>query len=80
MIGATADAIDKAEDRSRFDKAMKSIGLECPRADAAKTMEEAYRVLDMVGFHHHPTLIYNGSTGEALRTIKKSLKKFVVAD
>ncbi|UXI00824.1 carbamoyl-phosphate synthase large subunit [Photobacterium sp. TY1-4] len=50
MIGATADAIDKAEDRSRFDAAMKSIGLECPRADTAKTMEEAYRVLDMVGF------------------------------
>ncbi|WP_342608103.1 carbamoyl-phosphate synthase large subunit [Vibrio tritonius] len=50
MIGATADAIDKAEDRSRFDKAMKSIGLECPRADTAKSMEEAYQVLDMVGF------------------------------
>ena len=47
MIGATADAIDKAEDRSRFDKAMKSIGLECPRADTAKSMEEAYKVLDM---------------------------------
>jgi len=50
MIGATADAIDKAEDRSRFDKAMKSIGLECPRADTAKTMEEAYKVQEMVGF------------------------------
>ncbi|QMV15321.1 carbamoyl-phosphate synthase large subunit [Vibrio spartinae] len=50
MIGATADAIDKAEDRSRFDAAMKSIGLECPRADTAKTMEEAYGVLEKVGF------------------------------
>ena len=40
MIGATADAIDKAEDRSRFDKAMKAIGLECPTADTAKSMEE----------------------------------------
>ena len=30
MIGATADAIDKAEDRDRFDKAMKKIGLETP--------------------------------------------------
>ncbi|MDC0609295.1 carbamoyl-phosphate synthase large subunit [Vibrio sp.] len=50
MIGATADAIDKAEDRSRFDKAMKSIGLACPKADTAKTIEEAYKVLDMVGF------------------------------
>ena len=50
MIGATADAIDKAEDRSRFDKAMKKIGLECPRAGIAHSMEEAYGVLDMVGF------------------------------
>ena len=41
MIGATEDAIDKAEDRSRFDKAMKSIGLECPRSAIAHNMEEA---------------------------------------
>lgn len=50
MIGATADAIDKAEDRSRFDEAMKSIGLECPRAYTAKSIEEAYNVLNKVGF------------------------------
>ena len=49
MIGATADAIDKAEDRSRFDTAMKKIGLECPRAGIAHNMDEAYAVLDMVG-------------------------------
>jgi len=50
MIGATADAIDKAEDRSRFDKAMKSIGLACPRADTAHNIDEAYKVLEQVGF------------------------------
>jgi len=50
MIGATADAIDKAEDRNRFDQAMKKIGLECPRAGIAHNMQEAYGVLDMVGF------------------------------
>jgi len=50
MIGANADTIDKAEDRSRFDKAMKSIGLECPRSGIAHNMEEAYGVLDQVGF------------------------------
>lgn len=79
MIGATADAIDKAEDRSRFDKAMKSIGLECPRADTAKTMEEAYKVLDMVGFlvssvHRSPWVVRVAVS----RTTKKSLKKSVV--
>ncbi len=65
MIGATADAIDKAEDRSRFDKAMKSIGLECPVADTAKSMEEAYKVLDMVGFPCiiRPSFTMGGSGG-----------------
>ncbi|WP_026374609.1 carbamoyl-phosphate synthase large subunit [Aestuariibacter salexigens] len=50
MIGATADAIDKAEDRERFDKAMKSIGLECPRAEIAHNMEQAHDVLSRIGF------------------------------
>ena len=50
MIGATADAIDKAEDRDRFDKAMKSIGLECPRAAIAHSMEEALQVQSQLGF------------------------------
>ena len=50
MIGATADAIDKAEDRHRFDQAMKSIGLECPRAGIAHNMDEALGVLNEVGF------------------------------
>ncbi|AEF53365.1 carbamoyl-phosphate synthase large subunit [Marinomonas posidonica] len=50
MIGATADAIDKAEDRNRFDQAMKSIGLECPRAGIAHNMEEALKVQAEVGF------------------------------
>ncbi|MBA5981988.1 carbamoyl-phosphate synthase large subunit, partial [Pseudomonas sp. MD195_PC81_125] len=50
MIGANADTIDKAEDRSRFDKAMKSIGLECPRSGIAHSMEEANAVLERLGF------------------------------
>ncbi|MFT6859341.1 MAG: carbamoyl-phosphate synthase large subunit, partial [Thalassolituus oleivorans] len=50
MIGANADTIDKAEDRSRFDKAMKKIGLECPRAGIAHSMEEAREVQKELGF------------------------------
>jgi carbamoyl-phosphate synthase large subunit len=50
MIGANADTIDKAEDRSRFDKAMKSIGLDCPVSGIAHDMQEAYKVLDKVGY------------------------------
>ncbi|MDP4529811.1 carbamoyl-phosphate synthase large subunit [Alkalimonas delamerensis] len=65
MIGATADAIDKAEDRSRFDKAMRAIGLECPRAGMAHSMEEAYAVLDDIGFPCiiRPSFTMGGSGG-----------------
>ncbi|XQW86521.1 carbamoyl-phosphate synthase large subunit [Thalassotalea piscium] len=50
MIGATADAIDKAEDRSRFDKAMKAIGLETPRAEIVHTIDEAHATSERIGF------------------------------
>ncbi|MEM5530707.1 carbamoyl-phosphate synthase large subunit [Gammaproteobacteria bacterium AS21] len=65
MIGANADSIDKAEDRSRFDKAMKKIGLECPRADVAHTIDEALDVLEQVGFPAiiRPSFTMGGSGG-----------------
>src|SRR5476651_2903179 len=50
MIGATADAIDKAEDRRRFDVAMKKIGLDTARSGIAHNMEEALAVAADVGF------------------------------
>ncbi|MGQ8363986.1 carbamoyl-phosphate synthase large subunit [Glaciecola sp. 1036] len=65
LIGATADAIDKAEDRERFDKAMKSIGLECPRAEIAHDMEQAHDVLSRIGFPCiiRPSFTMGGSGG-----------------
>ncbi|MBS4096262.1 MAG: carbamoyl-phosphate synthase large subunit [Sulfuricella sp.] len=54
MIGATKEAIDKAEDREKFKKAMEKIGLVCPRAAVAHSMEEALQVQAMIGF---PTII-----------------------
>src|ERR1700704_4795013 len=49
MIGATADAIDKAEDRERFRDAMKKIGLETPRSHQIKTLSQALAALDDIG-------------------------------
>ena len=65
LIGATADAIDKAEDRNRFDKAMKSIGLECPRAEIAHTLAEAQDVITRIGFPCiiRPSFTMGGSGG-----------------
>lgn len=54
LIGASEDAIDKAEDRDRFKQAMEKIGLSCPKSFIAHTLEEALKVQEAVGF---PTLI-----------------------
>jgi len=65
MVGANADTIDKAEDRERFDKAMKAIGLETPRSAIAHSMEEALQVLDGLGFPCiiRPSFTMGGSGG-----------------
>ncbi|MDB5692406.1 MAG: carB [Alphaproteobacteria bacterium] len=49
MIGADAEAIEKAEDRLKFREAMDKIGLESPRSEIAHSLEEAVRALDLVG-------------------------------
>ncbi|MCW8827449.1 MAG: carbamoyl-phosphate synthase large subunit [Gammaproteobacteria bacterium] len=54
MIGATREAIDKAEDRDKFHQAMTRIGLDMPKAAVAHSMEEAWQVQAQVGF---PTII-----------------------
>ncbi len=54
MIGASREAIDKAEDRDRFRKAMRRIGLDTPRSALAHSMEEAQQVQAQIGF---PTII-----------------------
>lgn len=50
MIGATKEAIDKAEDRDLFSAAMRKIGLKTPKAALAHDMEEAEKILKMIGF------------------------------
>src|SRR5712671_3212097 len=49
MIGATAQAIDKAEDRERFREAMQRIGLETPRSKQVKTLIHALEALEDIG-------------------------------
>ena len=54
LIGAKRDAIRMAEDRELFRVAMGEIGLECPRAAVAHTLEEALEIQTRVGY---PTII-----------------------
>ena len=65
LIGANQDAIDKAEDRERFDRAMKRIGLETPRSAIAHSMEEALQKQAALGFPCviRPSFTMGGSGG-----------------
>ena len=54
MIGASKEAIDKAEDREKFKAAMSRIGLGSARSALAHSMEEALQVQAMIGY---PTII-----------------------
>jgi carbamoyl-phosphate synthase large subunit len=50
LIGASREAIDKAEDREKFKLAMQRIGLDCARSAIAHSMEEALQVQAAIGF------------------------------
>ena len=54
LIGASRDAIRMAEDRALFRTAMLEIGLDCPKAEIAKTFEQALQTQAKVGY---PTII-----------------------
>lgn len=76
MIGAKKEAIDKAEDREKFAEAMKSIDLDMPASGIAHSMEQAYEVLDEVGF---PCIIRPsftmGGTGGGIAYNKEEFKE-----
>ena len=50
LIGASREAIDKAEDRQLFDQTMQSIGIETPKSGIAHNLDDALRVQKEVGF------------------------------
>ena len=80
LIGATPEAIDKAEDRLKFKDAMTKIGLGSARSGIAHSMEEAWAVQKSLGF---PTVIRPSFTwvgpAAASPTTRKSSKSFANA-
>ncbi|MGX7926028.1 carbamoyl-phosphate synthase large subunit [Tsuneonella sp. HG094] len=78
MIGADADAIDKAENRQRFREAMDKIGLESARSGVANTVEQAFEVLERTGL---PSIIRPsftlGGTGGGIAYNKAEFEKIV---
>ena len=78
MIGADADAIDKAENRQRFREAMDAIGLESARSGVANTVDEAFAVLERTGL---PAIIRPsftlGGTGGGIAYNKGEFERIV---
>ena len=54
LIGASREAIRMAEDRELFRNAMAEIGLDCPKAEVARSFEQALDIQSRVGY---PTII-----------------------
>ncbi|AUB83402.1 carbamoyl-phosphate synthase large subunit [Candidatus Thiodictyon syntrophicum] len=65
LIGASREAIDKAEDRDLFRKAMRKIGLDMPRSAIAHSLEEAIQVQASIGYPSiiRPSFTMGGSGG-----------------
>ncbi len=65
MIGASKEAIDKAEDREKFKQAMTRIGLGSARSGVAHSLEEALACLDSIGYPAiiRPSFTLGGSGG-----------------
>ena len=78
MIGADADAIDKAENRQRFREAMDKIGLESAVSGVANTVDQAFEVLERTGL---PSIIRPsftlGGTGGGIAYNKAEFERIV---
>ncbi|MEN3971425.1 carbamoyl-phosphate synthase large subunit [Sphingomicrobium sp. XHP0235] len=78
LIGAQAEAIDKAEDREKFKAAMDKIGLESPISEIANSWEEAQAALEKIGL---PAIIRPsftlGGTGGGVAYNKEEFENIV---
>jgi carbamoyl-phosphate synthase large subunit len=78
LIGASAEAIHKAEDREAFKQAMQRIGLTVPESGTAHNRDEAARILEKVGF---PAIIRPsftmGGTGGNIAYNREEFEKLI---
>ena len=78
LIGASAEAIHKAEDREAFKQAMQRIGLSVPESGTAHNRDEAAKILEKVGF---PAIIRPsftmGGTGGNIAYNREEFEKLI---
>ena len=73
MIGANREAIDNAEDREKFDKCMKELGLDTPRSGFAHSMEDAWKIYKDIGLPCviRPSFTLGGTGGGIAYNLKE---------
>ena len=78
MIGATLESIKKAEDRQLFKDAMDSIGLDQPLSGVAKSLDDAWKILEKTGFPAilRPSFTMGGSGGNIAYNVE-DFEKYV---
>ncbi len=78
MIGASLDSIKKAEDRQLFKDAMDNIGLDQPLSGVAKSLDDAWQILEKTGFPAilRPSFTMGGSGGNIAYNVE-DFEKYV---
>jgi carbamoyl-phosphate synthase large subunit len=81
LLGARPESIRKAEDRALFKAAMERIGLECPKASVAKSIEEARAMVATLGLPLvlRPSFTLGGTGGGIVRTEAELDAKVAIA-
>jgi carbamoyl-phosphate synthase large subunit len=81
LLGAKPESIAKAEDRALFKAAMEKIGLECPKAEVAHSLEEAWAAVRKTGFPAilRPSFTLGGTGGGIAQNEKEFEEKVLWA-
>jgi carbamoyl-phosphate synthase large subunit len=80
IIGTSVDTIDLAEDRDRFRKIMKTMGIPMPESGMASTLEEALNVAEQIGYPLmvRPSYVLGGRGMEIVHD-REMLERYVSA-
>ena len=81
ILGTTADAIDRAEDRERFEELLTKLSLDRPRGGIAKGAKDAFAVAERIGFPVvvRPSYVLGGRAMEIVHSQEELARYMTVA-
>ncbi len=81
ILGTSADAIDRAEDRERFEELLQKLGLRRPEGGIARGMQEAFAIADRIGYPVvvRPSYVLGGRAMEVVHSRTDLAQYFAVA-